>query len=293
MVRLEPWRAALAAIEGGGRAVIVTVVGHSAHSPGTRGATLAVFSDRVLGTIGGGIMEARAISRARELLAQTPTAPTRERLEHRERSGQPSGLFCAGDQTNVWLSLQSTDAAAIAAGLDRGELYVCANGLSAHPPEVSTWWERIGLCLADRVLVIGAGHCGQALARQMRSLAWDVALLDPRPTVSTVITGEVITPVASYDRVGEHVDPRTAAVVMTHSFETDVQALTSLLTARDRAPFIGLMGSTAKKQRVAERLGEVALSLEGVHCPVGLEMRSDTPEEIAVSVSAQLLRWAR
>jgi xanthine dehydrogenase accessory factor len=77
---------------------------------------------------------------------------------------------------------------------------------------------------------------------------------------------------------------------MTPSFHTDIEALVSLLNAVDRPPFIGLMGSEAKKQRIRRRLAEIGLDLEHVHCPVGLEMRSETPEEIAVSVAGQLLR---
>ncbi|MFT6395605.1 MAG: xanthine dehydrogenase accessory factor [Bradymonadia bacterium] len=253
---------------------------------------MVVLSGRVLGTIGGGIMEENVIQTARRMLAEPPCSPRRQELQHHDRASTPSGLFCAGEQTNVWLSLGPTDAASLATGLERGELFAGPEGISDARPDAE-WSERIELVLGDRALIIGAGHCGQALARQLRLLAWDVVLLDPRSSVSTVVSGEKITPVAGYSRVHEHLNPSTAAVVMTPSFGTDVEALTSLLSAVDRPPFIGLMGSTAKKHRIEKRLAEVGLSLEGVHCPVGLEMRSETPEEIAVSVAGQLLRWSR
>ena len=82
----------------------------------------------------------------------------------------------------------------------------------------------------------------------------------------------------------------TCVVLMTDSFEADVQGLLGVLP--HPFPFIGLMGSHAKIGRVYSRLREADLSkadFDRVHAPIGLPIESDTPEEIAISVAAQLI----
>ena len=83
----------------------------------------------------------------------------------------------------------------------------------------------------------------------------------------------------------------TAVVVMTADYLTDVRAL--LGVADLQFPFVGLMGGRRKISRIFAQLREegiVQRTLDRVHAPVGLDIGSDTPEEIAVSVAAQILR---
>ena len=80
-------------------------------------------------------------------------------------------------------------------------------------------------------------------------------------------------------------------MVMTPSFSDDVDALTSLLPLP--FPFIGVMGSPAKLKKIREELKIRNFGHEDwsrVTAPVGLAINSDTPEEIAVSIAAQILQ---
>ena len=83
----------------------------------------------------------------------------------------------------------------------------------------------------------------------------------------------------------------TAVVVMTADYRTDVRAL--LGVAELPLPFVGLMGGRRKIERIFARLKEEGVAqqtLDRIHAPVGLDVGSETPEEIAVSVAAQILR---
>ena len=114
------WRAVLQRLDAGTPLFVALVVANTRGSPGTLGARLLVNADgNTLGTIGGGIMEANLIRAARDgLRAGKDAPPSLERLEHRNKPGtaHPSGLICAGEQTNLdcWLK-PDRDAATIRA----------------------------------------------------------------------------------------------------------------------------------------------------------------------------------
>ena len=83
----------------------------------------------------------------------------------------------------------------------------------------------------------------------------------------------------------------TAVVVMTADYRTDVRAL--LGVAELPVPFLGLMGGRKKIDRICSLLRKEGISQETIdliHAPVGLDIGSETPEEIAISIAAQVLR---
>ena len=147
-----------------------------------------------------------------------------------------------------------------------------------------------------RLAVIGGGHCAVALAEAMARLGYRARIFDTRTEVVThdrAAAVGTVTHVADYADAGPLIawPELTAVVVMTADYLTDVRAL--LGTAELRFPFVGLMGGRRKIARIFAQLREEGVpqeALEQVHAPVGLDIGSDTPEEIAVSVAAQILR---
>lgn len=323
------WRDALDRLERGQRVFYALVVDHTRHSPGTRGARLIwTEADGQRGTIGGGIMEARALEAARDLLAASASraapashAALTELTHRRSGPGARSGLICAGRQTNLTCALEpprDTPAVAeIVARLDAdrdGEVVFCpAHGLSVREPQApitpdtppieavrtrDTWQviERLGH--VKRVVIFGGGHCGLALSRVMATLGYVVTIADVRPDVPTLAVNEAARHVLvadDYEQIAARVahPALTCAVVMTADFPSDVRALTGALRLDPPFPFIGLMGAPAKLRAIQAALGEQGLSPEAIAritAPVGLPIGSSTPEEIAVSVAAQLVQ---
>lgn len=312
---LRFWSKVAGELEAGRNVFVTFVVGHKKGSPGTEGASLLYTKhEGQFGTIGGGAMEARLIENAKLALDSGAWGPTLETLWHRKAEGSPSGLICGGAQTQVSCVLDQSHkelVSEIKRRLDAGEpglLKLSASGVSladedfaeksvGFSEENNDWTAWIGLFNRRRLLVVGCGHCGAALARQMDLLGFHVTLVDPRgslfPTLD--LPERIVNEIESYSEVAQALSLEharlTFVVVMTPSFFDDVDALTSLLP--NPFPFIGVMGSPAKLKKIRGELksrnfGHVDWSR--LTAPVGLPIDSDTPEEIAVSIAAQILQ---
>lgn len=308
MSRAGFWHGILAELDAGHAVLLGWVTAASDHSPGTRGARLWLSASGArAGTIGGGIMEKKLEERAAALLAAPPEAFFEERqlFHSREAEGERSGMICAGRQTNLALLLRpERDRGAVAAVV--AALEVDAPGwLELGPGGVAVVEEegdgdgvyREPLQNPRRVAIFGGGHCGQALARQMSLLGYDVLLFETRAAVlpaSSAALGDGVT-VEVVDDFGAAAakvarPETTAAVVMTTDFPNDVRALEGAL--RQPFLFLGLMGSPAKIAEIRQRLAALGFGegeLEHLVAPVGLPIGSRTPAEIAVSIAAQLL----
>ena len=147
-----------------------------------------------------------------------------------------------------------------------------------------------------RVAILGGGHCGLALSKTMRTLGFHVTIFDTRPRVPTMLVNdacdekhfiEAFEAAGSMIRVPDHTD----VVVMTTALPSDIEALGGLIGIT--FPFVGVMGSRAKIGAIRKALSAMPGGDELVSrlvAPVGLPIGSNTPDEIAISVAAQLLQ---
>ncbi|HEU0195806.1 MAG TPA: XdhC family protein, partial [Nevskiaceae bacterium] len=321
-VRAEAfWRAVLYRLDVGVPVFVAIVVANTHGSPGTPGARILVDAEgSVEGTIGGGIMEANLVAAVHRALASSFYAPpSLERLVHRKKAGtpNPSGLICAGEQTNLKLWLRpGTDTTVVRAfyGATRGDaqqratLEVDADGLRmaqgaaaqlAHGSDLRQaeggWCYRESSVNPRRLTVVGGGHCGKALTRLALDVGYSVDVFDTR--------GEVLDAggwpdsarrhlLASYDDLGSHLayPELTTVVVMTTAVTQDIAALAAV--AGRPVAWLGVMGSAAKIHEIRGQLTARGLGkdlLESISGPIGLKMKSDTPAEIAVSIMAEIL----
>ena len=305
-------------LERGERVFVACVAEHTRGSPGTAGAKLLVAEGGGLfGTVGGGTMEHRLVEQARELLRSGGAQPEKRTLVHSDTAdGEQSGMVCEGSQTNVFCMLAGdrdrATVGAIAAAVreDRPAwMTIDTNGLGltereadfsrpsfALTGEGESWRYEEDLLSRRRLAVIGGGHCAVALAEAMARLGYRTQIFDTR---TEVVTHDRAAAVGSVSHVTDYAaagpligyPELTAVVVMTADYQTDVRAL--LGVADLPFPFVGLMGGRRKIGRIFARLREEGMAqetLDRVHAPVGLDIGSDTPEEIAVSVAAQILR---
>lgn len=296
------------------KAFLALVVDHKKGSPGTKGSLFLVTEGGGrFGTIGGGAMEMRLSEEAEAALGKGRHKPTLQTVVHRStRDESASGLICGGSQSQVTLVLDQSHRRLIHAVLDRvsrdkpGCLVISPEGLhldeeNMDRPSIELagegreWTVRFGLLNRHRIVIAGCGHCGAALARQMDFLGFQVTVVEPRADLFTLkdLPSTVNQRIENYDVAAEQVEHAelTFAVVMTPSYTEDIAALASLLPRPFR--FIGIMGSPSKVKKIREALATRGFGDEDVgrlQAPVGLPMLSDTPEQIAVSVAAQILR---
>ena len=305
-------------LERGERVFVACVGEHTRGSPGTAGAKLLVSEGGDLfGTVGGGMMEHRLVEQARAALREGGAPPEKRTLVHSDTAGgERSGMVCEGSQTNVFCVLAgdrdraTVRAIAAAVRADRPAwMVIDAAGLRltqrepdiSRPPfalteEEGSWRYEEDLLNRRRLAVIGGGHCAVALAEVMARLGYRARIFDTRTEVVThdrAAALGTVSQVADYAAAGPLIayPELTAVVVMTADYRTDVRAL--LGATQPPFPFVGLMGGKRKISRIFSQLRDAGIAqpaLDRIHAPVGLDIGSETPEEIAVSVAAQILR---
>jgi xanthine dehydrogenase accessory factor len=151
---------------------------------------------------------------------------------------------------------------------------------------------------APRLLVFGAGHVGAAIARAAAAAGFRVVVIDDRAEYADParFSGNVDVLAADIDQALERysITPADAVVIATRGHRNDALILERIATSP--AGYVGLLGSRRKKIVVTKGLraaGVPAKSLQRVRVPVGLAIGAVTPEEIAVSVVAELISWRR
>jgi xanthine dehydrogenase accessory factor len=145
-----------------------------------------------------------------------------------------------------------------------------------------------------RLVVYGAGNDAQPLVHLAASLGWHISVVDGRPNLATTTrfpeAAEVrIVPVRELETATP--DPLAYHVLLSHNYAYDLAALQTLLSSP--APYVGLLGPRLKAQRLLDELDafpaeQVRQLRERLHSPIGLDLGSETPEEIALCIVAEI-----
>ena len=143
-----------------------------------------------------------------------------------------------------------------------------------------------------RLLLLGAGDVAKYVAEMARALEYDVTLCDPRPNYldNWEVEGVEKTPRLPDDVVRERFsNPYSGIVALAHDPRVDDMALMEAL--KTEAFYVGAMGSERTSAARRERLPELGLSqeeIERLHAPIGFQIESKTPAEIAISIMAEV-----
>jgi xanthine dehydrogenase accessory factor len=214
---------------------------------------MLVFGDgRIVGTIGGGCYENDAFGKAREAILSR--APQLVHYELDDDFAQETGLVCGG-QMDVYI----------------------------EPIEPS-----------PELYIVGAGHVGFHLARIAQEVGFRVHVADDRekfasverfPTAAEIVVDDIPSWIGR-----TKIPPHAYVVIVTRGHTNDLEALRAL-APRDLR-YLGLIGSRAKVARIYEALSADDMppeTLARVHAPIGLDIGAVTPQEIAVSILAELI----
>ena len=139
-----------------------------------------------------------------------------------------------------------------------------------------------------RLVICGAGDDAMPLAAYASQVGFRVTVVDHRPAYLSperFPDAELIDRRPADGLEGLPLGPRTHLVVMTHSFAHDREWVRHLL--RTDAPYIGLLGPRARKEEILEQID--AAGTDRLFAPIGLDLGADGPEQVAVSILAELL----
>ena len=237
----------------GERAALATIIARRGSTPRRDAAKMLVYDDgRTSGSIGGGCTEAEVCNAARSVI----------------QTGRPS-----------LLSFDLTDDDAEESGL------LCGGTMEVYVEPV----------LPDPTLfVFGAGHIGQCVAEAARNVGFRVAVIDDR--VKYANRERFPLAEALYAGPWEEILPQLPVkdssylVIATRGHNYDLQCLRYAVSSP--AKYIGLLGSKRKTKLLFSTLEKEGIDqalFERVYAPIGLEIGSETPEEIAVSIVAELI----
>lgn len=145
-----------------------------------------------------------------------------------------------------------------------------------------------------RVHLVGAGHVALAAAKMAAFVGFEVVVLDDRPEFANAKRypeAREVRVVASFDDCIRDLGPDDYVIIVTRGHLHDREVLAQAL--RTHAGYIGMIGSRRKRAAVYDSLrseGFTDEQLDRVHCPIGLAIGADTPEEIALSIVAELVQ---
>lgn len=249
---MEIYRAMVELEREGGAGALAMIIESKGSTPRHTGSKMLVYEDgHIIGTVGGGEVENRVIAEAKQAMLDGKSRLLRYNMS------DPS----LGDP-----------------GICGGQVEVYVEPVLPKPA----------------VVVIGGGHVGKAVAHLAHWLGFRVIVSDDRleycsPEANPDADEFVCSPM---EEIPEHLEitPQTYLILTTRGMNVDVPGLPPLLDTR--AGYIGVIGS--KRRWLMSRKGMLEAGipeekLKRVNSPIGLEIEAETPEEIAVSIMAELI----
>jgi len=291
-------------------ATLVSADGSSYRRPGAR---LLIRADGTrCGSISGGCLEEDVIARAERVRA-TGTA---EAVVYDTTSENDIvwgvGLGCHGiirvlieplPQRPLWEKLAAnfharrmTQLAVVHRALDAAKLgtrLATAAASEVGNSSQDVFWENVPP--PTSLVVFGAGDDAMPLARLVRELGWQVTIADPRPAFATTARfpmANVVVAASEHQLLGcVLLGPASFVVVMTHHYIHDVPLLRGLL--QQPLAYLGLLGPRKRADKILADLEQQGVSVTPqqrarLHAPVGLDLGTDSPEEVALAITAEM-----
>lgn len=295
--------------------MLLVVAASSGSSPGRAGYKMAVTTDGELcGSIGGGVMEVALVEATKRKtdIGKWKTTKIIEQI-HRKDDPNSSGMICSGRQSVILKQVTQDDLHTIETIIDRLEQKKSAafeisnlnfqiiedtrdNSPFYFSKAIETkfvYQEKVG-CIHN-LFIIGGGHCALALSELMSRLGFRISIFDDRPELNTLEKNRFaneITVIDSYENITGHVPSGddNYVVVMTIGYKFDEIVIRNLFDKDFK--YFGVLGSKAKMKTLLSTLENEGFDkgrLSKIHTPIGLPINSRTPEEIAVSVAAEII----
>lgn len=293
--------------------MLLYVLESKGSSPGRQGFKMAVGADgAIFGTIGGGIMEHKFVELARSSLRQNVNEPGVYRQVHDKAAGSnQSGMICSGEQTIFIYQLTNEDVVFVEAIIQslenngNGMLQLSNAGVSfsSDNPASDFYFEKKEddfillekLGYKNILHIVGGGHCSLALSRLMREMDFYIHVYDERKDLNTIDENTCVHEkhiVASYAEIGHFIAEgrNVYVVIMTFGYRTDDEAVRALLNKKFR--YFGILGSKKKMEKMFDQYRKENISeaiLADIHAPIGLQIKSQTASEIAISIAAEII----
>ncbi len=292
---------------------LMVIVESQGSSPGRKGFKMVVNADGELtGSIGGGTMEHRLVEQCKKMLHQGDDKIFLKKENHHADSDSPSGMICSGNQTIAFFPMGKTQRELVqemVLAMQQKkpiQLYYSPKGIILEESglhkkmpkpqniEGNDWLFSEVPGRQHQVYIVGGGHVSLALSQQLALLDFHITVFDNREGVNTFVDNHFAHEkrIIDYKEVSKYIPegPPIMVVIMTQFHTSDALVLSQLI--HKNLGYLGMMGSKSKVATIFGRLEDKGVSkelLQRVHAPIGLDIKSQSPEEIAVSIAGELI----
>lgn len=285
-----------------GPAVLATVVNSRGSVPREIGAKMIISANGHFNTIGGGAGEAKVINTAMTVLATGEKQLVEIDLtgsQTRETQGICGGVM------QVWLERWSGEDAIklvqnILKRLESGQSVTVVTPLSSEQnPYIVDTIPKLARAFIETLqpspilLIVGAGHVGEQLAKVAHLIGFQIIIQDDRiswanpqryPQATRIFNEPIST---TLEQLAQYEQMYVALV--TRGYKYDLEALEALLKRELPCQYIGMIGSQKRVIQVYQSISSKSDRLSSIYAPIGLDIGALTPEEIAVSIGAELI----
>jgi len=318
MKNIKTWKLLAQSLEKDIPVMLLYVLESKGSSPGRQGFFMTVNTDGEMeGSVGGGIMEHKFVEMAKERLKERDTrdkeeADVRKQIHDKSAARDQSGMICSGEQTILLYHLKEKDRSIVQRIIDsleannNGTLILSPEGIQFDETiplknfeysfqSEDNWLYKEKTGYKNQLFIIGGGHCALAFSRLMHSMDFYIRVYDERKNLKTMVENDAANEkhfIEDYSELEKLIPSGSNhyVVIMTFGYRTDDIALRALLGKEFR--YIGLLGSTTKVEKMFAEYKQEGIKdewLQPIYTPIGLPIRSQTPEEIAVSIAAEII----
>ena len=299
-----------------GSVMLLYVLESKGSSPGRQGFSMVVNAKGEMeGSIGGGIMEHKFVEMVKERLKKqgSKEQELKKQIHDKSAANNQSGMICSGEQTIFLYPVREKDLNTVQKIIQsleenkNGTLILSPDGIlfSDAIPEKDfeftfqaedEWLYKEKTGYKNKLFIIGGGHCSLALSRLMRTMDFYVQVYDDRENLKTMLENDAVHEnhfISNYSDLKDQIPSgqNHYVVIMTFGYRTDDIALKALLNKEFK--YIGVLGSKKKMEKLFEDNRKEGIDeslLQRIHTPIGLDIKSQTPEEIAVSIAAEIIK---
>lgn len=305
------WNKILEWLEQNQKIIFLYVIDSKDSSPGRIGFKMIINERHEMhGSIGGGIMEHKLIELCKNDLLKKDFEPFIKRQIHKDDIAEDkSGMICSGEQTVAFYLLNNVDRPLIESieNAENGVLSANEKGIQFENHktlsqkfnlEISnklSWKLQEDIGSSPELHIVGGGHVGLALSKLANDLDFSVTLYDDRDGLNTIDANKYAKCILVNDYV--KIDKLVPSginkyvVLMSFGYRTDKIILNGLLV--NKYAYLGMMGSKAKVDTLYKELLSEGVSkdlLDKIYSPIGLPISSKTPNEIAISILAEIIQ---
>jgi xanthine dehydrogenase accessory factor len=304
------WQFIFKSLQRNGTVFLMYVVESKGSSPGRQGFFMAIDEQgNTMGSIGGGIMEHKFTELAKNYLKTNERVSLLKKQVHTKNTAtDQSGMICSGEQTIFLHTISSESLSTVEQILTNNavSLVLSAAGLAVknssdncnfnyYYNNSADWYYEEKLSYQHHLHIIGGGHCSLALSKLMSSMNFFISVYEDRENVSTFINNtyaNAVIKVNDYSDLTILIEPEpiTYVIIMTVGYRTDAVAFEALM--HKSFNYIKMLGSKNKLFTMCQLFQQKGMTEERINCllqPAGISINSQTPEEIAISIAADII----